>query len=83
MKLQVERVLDYLHGVLNIQLQIESLMNNKWYDLYDKLTLRRLIYQRDLIFSTKMEKFLMDNLGKQYKLTVSKLLRNESVVMVL
>ena len=83
MKLQVERVLDYLHGVLNIQLQIESLMNNKWYDLYDKLTLRQLIYQRDLIFSTKMEKFLMDNLGKQYKLTVSKLLRNESVVMVL
>lgn len=46
-------VLDYVPGVSNIY-YVDSMIRNKWYELYDKIIVRRLDIVRDTQFLTKV-----------------------------
>ena len=42
------------------------MMENKWYDLYERISYRKLDLKRDSEFSDNLEKLVKVNMGKKY-----------------
>ena len=53
-----------------------DMINKGWVEIYNKVVYRKLEVKRGTDFLVKLEGFVKENLGKAYKLSVSKLLQN-------
>ena len=58
---------------------IEFFLDNDWDKLYDKIVIRKLVFERTLEFNKSLKKFCSQWLGKPYKLTAKKLMRKNSL----
>lgn len=59
----------------------ENMTSKLWFELYGMVVYRKLIYERNAEFLKELECFVKENLGKQFKLSVSKLLADKSMIM--
>lgn len=58
----------------------DSMIDNEWYTLYDKLVYRKLEVKRDKDFLDKVQKFVNENIGKKYSCSPQKLIKQKSTV---
>ena len=56
------------------------MMENKWYDLYERISYRKLDLKRDPEFLNSLEKFVKVNIGKKYSCAPQKLLKLKSTI---
>ncbi|CDW74624.1 UNKNOWN [Stylonychia lemnae] len=52
-------------------------INKKWFDMYNKVVFRKLHFPRSQGFSTVIEDFVQQSVGKKFKVNASKLLRKK------
>ncbi|KAM3135611.1 hypothetical protein pb186bvf_012282 [Paramecium bursaria] len=67
-----------LHGVGLCRWQ--SFISRKWYELYEKICLRKLHVERDNNFRAKFHDFVNNNIGKQYSINPTKFLTFQSQI---
>ncbi|CAD8048153.1 unnamed protein product [Paramecium sonneborni] len=59
----------------------DSMVNNLWYELYSMVVYRQLQLIRNENFLQQIEKFVKENVGRQYNLSFTKLLQDKSTII--
>ncbi|CAD8052524.1 unnamed protein product [Paramecium sonneborni] len=59
----------------------DSMINQLWYELYSMVVYRQLQIIRNADFLLQIEKFVKENVGRQYQLSVTKLLQDKSIII--
>lgn len=60
---------------------IDSIIKNRWFELYEKIVVRRLEIDRDRDFLAKVQAFVNENMGKKYSCSPQKLLKLKSTIV--
>ncbi|CAD8205583.1 unnamed protein product [Paramecium pentaurelia] len=58
----------------------KDMIDEKWFELYEKIMIRKLEIERDHTFLKTVQEFVNENMGKKYSLTPMKLLKQKSTV---
>ncbi|CAD8141629.1 unnamed protein product [Paramecium octaurelia] len=58
-----------------------SMTNQLWYELYSMVVYRQLHLKRNVDFLLQIEKFVKENVGRQYQLSFTKLLQDKSTIV--
>ncbi|CAD8116172.1 unnamed protein product [Paramecium sonneborni] len=58
----------------------QDMIAERWFELFDKIVIRRLEIERDHKFLSTVQEFVTENIGKKYSLTPMKLLKQKSTV---
>ncbi|CAD8050282.1 unnamed protein product [Paramecium primaurelia] len=59
----------------------DSMTNQLWYELYSMVVYRQLQLIRNVDFLLQIEKFVKENVGRQYQLSFTKLLQEKSTII--